>query len=582
MALDGIFLGLLGKEIENIAVGAKVNQVQQPARDELVFTLHTKEGNKRLLISARADSPRVSFTDYAPENPKEPPMFCMFLRKHLCSARLKGVRQHEAERILFFDFDAINSVGDRRKLTLVAEIMGKHSNCILLDAEGVILDALKRIDMTLSSKRMVLPQLPYELPPSQGKMSLFDVPAQVIVHRITEEKTKTLDKAILNTVMGISPIVARELSFSVDKSGDKAVTDLDENDIEKLKTEIDKLREIALGNKGIPTLIKNAEGKPFDLTFIPVNQYGNTLEQRQFTSYCELLDEYYRSRDTIERMKAHSRDLTKLVVNAIGRLTRKINAQKAELEATKDRESLRIRGDLLQANLYRTEKGASYIDVENFYDENYATLRIPLDPSKSPSQNAQKFYRDYARAKTADKILRVQIEKAQSELLYLESVLDEIERAQTQKDMQLIRAELMDSGYIKMQKGKQKPPQELPPKEYRTSGGFTVLVGRNNRQNDKLTLKLSHKEDIWLHTKDIPSSHTVIVTQGREVPETDILEAARFCAYHSKARESSQVPVDYTKIRYVSKPSDAPIGRVIYTHQKTVFVTPENPEKFST
>ncbi len=579
MALDGMFLAMLQKEIENIIVGAKVNQVQEPSRDEIILGLHTRGGNKKLLICTRADSPRVGFTAYTAENPKEPPMFCMFLRKHLNGARIKGVRQYELERLLFIDFDAVNSVGDKRELTLAVEIMGKHSNCILLDGEGVILDALKRVDMTLSSKRMVLPQLRYELPPSQGKMSLKDTSTEDIVKRILTENTKTLDKAILNTLMGVSPIVSREIAYRACKNDDVHVCDLTSNDVEKLNREIDNLRETITENKGAPTLVKNVEKKPFDFTFLSVQQYGNALETRCFKSYCELLDEYYHQRDTMERMKTYSRDLTKFVSNSVARLTRKLNAQRVELEETLDREQLRIRGDLLQANLYRIEKGAYCVEVENFYDENNSLIKIELNPAITPAQNAQKYYKDYARAKTAQKILGEQIEKGTQELIYLESVLDEIERASTQKDMQLIRAELMDAGYIKIQKKAQKPPLELPPLEYKTKSGFTVFIGRNNRQNDKLTLKLSSKEDIWLHTKEIPGSHTVIKTEGKEVDEATILEAARFCAYNSKARESAQVPVDYTKVRYVNKPSGAPFGRVIYTNQHTVYVTPENPEK---
>ena len=579
MALDGIFLGLLSKEIESLSKGAKVNQVQQPSRDEIILQLHTLEGNRKLLICARADSPRVGFTSYGAENPKEPPMFCMFLRKHLCGARIKAVRQHESERIIFIDFDAINSVGDKRELTFAVEIMGKHSNCILIDSEGIIMDALKRVDMTLSSKRMVLPGLRYELPPSQGKLSVINTAAEKIAERIFSGEAKTLDKAILNTVMGVSPVVCREIAFRACGTEDISVSQLSNIHGENLIAELENLREIAAHNKGTPTLIKNQEGKPFDLTFLDVRQYGDSLEKVRFNSYCELLDEYYHSRDTIERMRAYSSDLTRLTTNSIARITRKINAQTAELEETKNREELRIKGDLLQANLYRIERGASFAEVENFYDENNSLLRIALNPAKTPAQNAQKFYKDYARAKTADKILRVQIEKGREELLYLESVLDEIERAATSKDMQLIRRELTDLGYIKAAKGKQKEPSELPVKEYKTSDGFTVFIGRNNRQNDKLTLKLSAKDDVWLHTKEIPGSHTVIKAEGKKVSDRAILEAAQFCAYNSKARESAQVPVDFTLIKYVQKPVGSPPGRVIYTHQKTVYVTPVNPEK---
>ena len=579
MALDGIFMSFLSREIEAVAEGAKVNQVNQPSRDEIILTLHTRDGNKKLLISSRADTPRVNFTAYSAENPQTPPMFCMLLRKHLSSARLKALRQHELERTVFLDFEGISSIGDKTMLTLAVEIMGKHSNCILIDSEGVIIDALRRVDMTLSSKRMVLTALKYELPPSQGKLSLLSVEPEVILRRVLELENSGLDKALLSTLMGVSPVVCRELSYRVTGAVDFPVADMRDKENERLLQEIIKLRDFVREGKGTPLMLINSEKKPFDMSFFNIEQYGAFAEKREMGSFCELLDEYYHTRDTMERMKAHSRDLTKLVSSSISRLSRKLSLQMQELEDTKNREELRIRGDLLQANLYRIEKGAPFVDVENFYDENYSTIRIKLDPAKTPAQNSQKYYKDYARAKNADKILRVQIEKGREELLYLESVLDLIERTETSRDLSQIKQELNLGGYLRTQKTKQKPPSQLPPKEYKTSEGFTVLVGRNNRQNDMLTLKESHKSDLWFHTKDIPGSHTVLRTEGREVSEKSILEAAAICAYNSKARESSQVPVDFTEIRYVTKPQDAPFGRVIYTHQHTVYVTPQNPEE---
>ncbi len=579
MALDGIFLRHIGKEIEGVAKDGKVNQVHQPNRDELIISIHTYEGNKRLLVSARADSPRVSFTTHSAENPAVAPMFCMLMRKKLCGARLRAVRQFELERILFLDFDATNTLGDSEKLTLAVEIMGKHSNCILIDSEGVIIDALKRIDLTLSSKRLVLPQLKYELPPSQGKLSLLEFTPCDVAKRIFENRNMSLDKAMLSVVMGVSPIVCRELSYIATGSTDARVEDLSEAEKLLFTKELERLSELAKETLGTPFMLKDVSGKPFDLTFFEASQYSQAAQCQSFDLFSELLDEYYHKRDSIERMRVRSRDLSKLVANHIARLSRKLSNQVAEQIKSKDREHLRICGDLLQANLYRIEKGAPFIDVENFYDENLGTLRIKLDPAKSPAQNAQRYYKDYARAKTADKILRVQIEKGRQELLYLETVADEIERAESESDLSAIRQELILEGYIKPQKGKQKPPKELPPREFAVSGDFKVLVGRNNRQNDMLTLKLSRKTDLWFHTKDIPGSHTVLLTEGREVPDEALLETAQICAYFSKARESSQVPVDYTLIKYVSKPQGFPAGRVIYTDQHTLYVAPKNPEE---
>ncbi len=579
MALDGIYLGHIGREIENIAMDAKVNQVHQPSRDELILSLHTKTGNKKILISTRADSPRISFTSHNAENPQVAPMFCMLMRKHLCSARLCGVRQEGLERILFLDFDGATTLGDRTKITLCVEIMGKHSNCILIDSEGVIINALKRIDLTLSSKRLVLPQLRYELPPSQGKLSLLELSAGEAAERILRNEAISLDKAMLSTIVGVSPIVCRETAFRATGQSDILVPEMTPQHKQNYLVQIEKLREIAISKNGTPCMLKDLSGRPFDMCFVETQQYGESAILKKYESFSELLDDYYYERDSIERMRVRSRDLSKLVANHISRLSRKISAQMAELEKSRDRENLRICGDLLQANLYRIEKGAQFVQVENFYDENMSTITIRLDPAKSPSQNAQRYYKDYQRAKTADKMLRVQIEKGKQELEYLETVADEINRAESERELSQIRLELVGEGYIKPQKGKQKPPAEQGPREFELSDGFTLLVGRNNRQNDMLTLKMSAKNDLWLHTKDIPGSHCVIRTQGKEVTDSAVMEAAQICAWYSKARESSQVPVDFTLVRHVSKPQGSPPGRVIYTDQHTVYVTPQNPEK---
>ncbi len=578
MALDGIYLRHIGKEIENIAMDAKVNQVHQPSRDELILSLHTHTGNRKILISTRADSPRISFTTHNAENPQVAPMFCMLMRKHLCSARLCAVRQEGLERILFLDFDGATTLGDRTKITLCIEIMGKHSNCILIDSEGVIIDALKRIDLTLSSKRLVLPQLRYELPPSQGKLSLLEFSAGEITERILGNEAMSLDKAMLSVVTGVSPVVCREAAFRATGQSDIIVSEMIARHRENFIEEIEKLKGFAGDVDGKPCMLKDATGKPFDMCFMSIEQYGESATLKGFGSFSELLDDYYFVRDSIERMRVRSRDLSKLIVNHISRLSRKISAQMAELEKSKDREKLRVCGDLLQANLYRIEKGAQFVRVENFYDENMSEITIKLDPAKSPSQNAQRYYKDYQRAKTADKMLRVQIEKGRQELEYLETVADEINRAESERELSQIRLELVGEGYIKPQKGKQKPPAEQGPREFTISDGFTLLVGRNNRQNDMLTMKMSAKNDLWFHTKDIPGSHCVIRTEGREVTAPAVMDAAQICAWYSKARESSQVPVDFTLVRYVSKPQGSPPGRVIYTDQHTVYVTPVNPD----
>lgn len=582
MALDGIFLRHIKTEFESTLLDARVSQVYQPNRDELIINLRTFDGNKRLLLSTRADSPRVGITQYAVENPDKPPMFCMLLRKRLTGGKLTAIRQPDLERMLFFDFDCVNELGDKVRLTLAAEIMGKHSNVVLIDGDGVIVDALKRVDVTLSSKRLVLPSLIYEMPPSQDKLSIETEDTDELLKAIEFHPEARLDKAILNTLTGVSPIICRELSYAATSAPDTNKDLMSKDEWQALKTALDSLKDEVINPKSYAVTLKNAQGKLFDFAFMPVEQYGDSAQRYEYDSFCEALDAFYHTRESAERMRVKSHALSKLVSNNIERLSRKISVQKVELEKCQDREILRQKGDLIGANMHIIKKGAPFADVVNFYDESGAIIRIALDVTKSPQQNAQKYYKDYAKAKTADKMLRVQIENSAEELAYFETVADEISRAESEHDLSAIRQELIAEGYLKQNKGEKnnKKPQKLKPdfREFETSDGFKVLVGRNNRQNDLLTLKTAGKNDLWFHTKDIPGSHTVIITEGKELPDSSIYEAAQIAAYFSKAKDSSQVPVDYTLIRRVSKPQGAKPGKVIYTDQHTLYVTPKIPE----
>lgn len=581
MALDGIFLRHIKTELEAVLTDARVSQVYQPNRDELIINFRTFDGNKRLLLSTRANSPRVGITEYSVENPDKPPMFCMLLRKRLTSAKLTGIRQPGLERMLMFDFDSVNELGDKVKLTIAAEIMGKHSNVVLIDGEGVISDALKRVDVTLSSKRLVLPSLIYEMPPSQDKLSIETETTEDIIKAIKLSSESRLDKAILNTLTGLSPIICRELAYRATGTPDTSLELISDKEWQSLSGEIDLLKDRVSKCHGPALTLKNTQGKLFDFSFMPIEQYEGSVEKAEFISFCKALDAFYHTRESLERMRVKSYALSKLVANSTERLARKISVQKIELEKCQDREILRQKGDLIGANMHLIKKGVPYVDVMNFYDEEGGTIRIALDVAKTPQQNAQKYYKDYAKAKTADKKLREQIENSAEELIYLETVADEINRAESEHDLSQIRAELIAEGYLKPQKSEKnnRKPQKLKPefREFESSEGFKILVGRNNRQNDLLTLKTAAKNDIWLHTKDIPGSHTVIVTEGREVSKQTISEAARIAAYFSKAKDSSQVPVDYTLIRRVSKPQGSKPGKVIYTEQRTLYVTPALP-----
>lgn len=572
MAFDGVMLHYVKEEIKEMAKEARVSQIHQPNRDEIVITLRNRDGSKKLLISSRADSPRVCFIEKAPENPATPPMLCMLLRKRLSGAKLTDVRQPGLERILFLDFSAVNELGDRVNLSVCVEIMGKYSNIILIDGDNNIVDALKRVDFTMSSQRLVLPNIKYELPPKQDKLCIFDCePKDIAEKAINTPSELKLSKAILSAMQGISPIIARELEYMVGTDSNRELTVIDKlNLVDKLS----RLKEYIANGKSAPTMMINSEGKPFDIAFADIMQYGEMASKKRFNSFSQMLDSFYYERDKAVRMKVKGQDLLRLCSNIMDKLTRKISVQEKELKESLNRDELRKKGDLLQANIYRMTRGLSFIEVEDYYDNN-KKVKIKLNPTLTPSQNVQKYYKDYRRAKTREEILTVQIQKAKDDLLYITAVQESLTRAESERELSEIRQELTEQGYLKSRKDNKKQMKLLPPKEYKSSDGFTIYVGRNNKQNDKLTLKTANNHDMWLHTKNIPGSHVIIVSDRREFTDTAIMEAASLAAYNSKAKESSQVPVDYTLVKNVSKPNGAKPGMVIYVKNKTVYVTPK-------
>lgn len=574
MAFDGVMMHYVKEEIKSVALDARVSQIHQPNRDELVIALRTKNGNKKLLVSSRANSPRICFTKHSIENPATPPRLCMLLRKRLGGAKLVDVRQIELERIMFLDFIATNELGDKVKLTLCVEIMGKYSNIILIDENDNIVDALKRVDFTMSTQRLVLPNIKYELPPKQDKLCILECSGRDIVEKaINTPAEMRLSKALLSAMQGVSPIITRELEYMVGVDSNRELTVIDKL---KLIEKVDKLKEYIVSGEKSPTMMIKPEGKPFDISFMDIMQYGEMASKKRFLDFSTLLDSFYYERDKAERMKVKGQDLLRLCSNIQDKLCRKIAVQEKELKDSLNRDKLRKKGDLLQANMYKMVRGQSFIDVEDYYDNN-KIVRIKLSPTLNPSQNVQKYYKDYRRAKTREEMLTVQIAKAKAELQYISAVQESLGRAESERELTEIRQELVDEGYLKNRnpKGRNKALKLLPPKEYTSSDGFTIYVGRNNKQNDKLTLKTARNYDMWLHTKDIPGSHVIIVSDNREITDTAILEAASLAAYNSKAKESDNVPVDYTIVKNVSKPSGAKPGMVIYVNNRTVYVTPK-------
>ncbi|SDB38874.1 Predicted component of the ribosome quality control (RQC) complex, YloA/Tae2 family, contains fibronectin-binding (FbpA) and DUF814 domains [Ruminococcaceae bacterium FB2012] len=574
MALDGIFLHLIKNELEPL-IGSRVDRIHQPSREELLISLRTRDGAYRLLFNTGAGTARVHATRAEIENPKVPPMFCMLMRKQLSSGKLVGIRQDGLERILFFDFDSSNELGDICRLTLAIEIMGRHSNLILIDRQGKIIDSIKRVGQDMSQVRPILPGISYTMPPREPRMSLLDDDPAEIVSRIRAVKGMKLPKAMMNVMEGISPVFAREAEFFAGRGRELAAESHTDDEADRLAFYLKKtVSELDSGEPHY-TVLRTQDGIFKDFCFTEIHQYGTLMVTSSAASACETLDRFYSERDRTARMKQRAQDLFRLLVNTSERISRRTSNQKLELKECADRDKLKKFGDLIMSNLYRIQKGDTEALVEDYYSEGSPQISIPLEARLTPSQNAQRYYKEYRKADTAEKKLRELIAQGEQELAYIDSVFDALTRASLDADIEDLRLELAEQGYIKRGKVKGKPPKVQPPMRFRSSDGFEIRVGRSNRQNDRLTFKDSEKLDIWLHVKDIPGSHTLIVTGGETPPERTVQEAAVIAAYHSKARTSSQVPVDYTLIKFVKKPAGAKPGMVIFTNNRTLYVTPD-------
>ena len=573
MALDGITLGLVKKELESYLIGSKIDKVHQPSKNELVFIMRTRNGAYRLYLSCDGQSPRVHMTRYNLENPKVPPMLCMLLRKRLSGAMLTSINQVQNDRILIFEFDGTTDIGDKTKYYVICEIMGQRSNIIFCDIDYRIIDAVKRIDEEKSSVREILPGLKYELPPIPEKCDILTDNTEKIVDVILDKPEKMLSKSILDTLEGISPIVSREIAYRT-VFGDKQTGVLSNIEKERLNAEISTIKSEIVNNNSF-YMLSSVDNVPFDFSFADIRQYGNALIKKEYDSISELLDDFYFEKDKINRIKRKASDLFKILNNAVERTSRKINNRQLELEKSENREQLRIFAELITANQYRLTEKSSVYTVENYYD-NCNTVEIPVNPALTAQQNAQKYFKEYKKATNAEKLLHNLIEEGEQELVYLDTVLDTLSRADSDREITEIRDELEKGGYVKSRKGnKQKKDKPLPPIEFKSSDGFSILVGRNNVQNDILTLKTAKNYDMWLHVQKHAGSHTVIIADKKEITETAIFEAACIAAYHSKAKDSSSVAVDYTLIKNVKKPVGSKPGKVIYNTYNTVYVTPQ-------
>lgn len=583
MALDGVFLSEIKKELMPL-IGGRVDKIHQPSKGELLIGLRTFDGLKKLLINTVSGTSRLHLTNADIENPKQPPMFCMLMRKHLSSAKLADIRQPGYERVIMLDFDAANELGDIVRLTLTVELMGRRSNLLLMDENQRIVDSIKRISPE-TSETPVLPGVIYTLPEGDGRLSPIECTREDFEEKLSQFPKAELSKGIMKTLQGISPVFARECAFFTSHSAEIAVGEMTDDHRDRLWFFIKKIRTQLEKGENKYTVLKTTGGELKDLCFCNIDLYGGLMITKHFESPSQLLDYFYSERDTLSRTRQKAQDLFKLLANTIDRTESRVKNQQLELKDCEKREQLKQYGDLITANLYALEKGMTEAKLINFYDPDQPEISIKLDKRLTPVQNAQRYFKEYRKLDTAEKVLQKLIAQGEEEARYLDTVLDALTRARTEGDIAALRQELTEQGYISRSRQKGKPPKALPPMRFRSSEGYEIRVGRNNAQNDRLTCKEAKKTDVWLHAKDITGCHVIISCPDTEAaasfspeelpPDRTIEEAAVIAAYYSKAKDSSRADVDYTFVKFVKKPAGSKPGMVIFTHNYTVTVKPD-------
>ena len=567
MAFDAFYMSAVLEEIRQLST-PRVEKIHQPSRDTVILHLRHGEGRAKLLIAANPTAPRLHLTSANPENPAEPPMFCMLLRKHLMGARLTEITQPPMERCVAFAFDCTDEMGFPVQKKLVCELMGRTCNIYLLSPEGRIIDCLRRIGLDESSKRAALPGLNYQDPEPVTKEDPREYDLEAFRNLLCKSGSDVLADRLMDTLGGLSPLVCREAALYAAGSTDARVEGLDPGET------ADKLdlffREHL--NHPKPYYYAAPGGTPKQFAFCPIRQYGGCQEAESFGA---MLDGYYTVRDRKDAMRQKGQAVRKTVQNLCTRIQRKLAIQEKELEATFDRERLRQLGDIVTANIHKIVKGQTVLQAEDFYDEEMTVIDIPISPILSPQQNAAKFYKDYTRMKNAEKELTKQISLGEEELQYLKSVLEELNRAETEAELEEIRQELQAGGYIRPDAGKKKMKQaKSKPMVFESTDGYPIYVGRNNRQNDELTFKAARKDDIWLHASKVHGSHVIISCGGTTPPDDTVTQAAQLAAYYAETGGGQNIPVDVTTVKQVKKVPSGKPGMVIYHTYRTVIANP--------
>ena len=570
MPMDGVMLGFVARELDHLLKDGRIDRVIQPERDEIHLLIRAQGANHRLVLSAAPSAARIHLSAHSKTGPMEPPMFCMLLRKYIGSGRVQAVRRIAGDRILEIDIQALSDLGDQVLRTLVIEVMGRHSNIILRSSDGRIIDAARHIGEDISRVRQVLPGLPYAYPPSQGKLNPETASPDEIMHRLSETGGK-LDKAIGSCIAGFSPQAAREACARIGYETAALVQELDAKTLSaSLYAYLQEMPSLS------PCVVlTNEDGTPSDVyPFPPMH-----LPFAQYSEYpagpSAALDAFFYERDRRDRMNQRASSLAHTIKNHIERCEKKIAIQNEALEGAARMEEYRQKGELIQANLYRLKKGESVAQVENFYDENCAPVDIPMDVSLSPAQNAQRYFKLYQKARGARTLAAEQKAKAEQELEYLEQMEDDLRKCTDAAGLSELRAMLEKSGHVRAVASRIKQRKEAPsqPMKFLSHDGIEIEVGKNALQNERLTMG-AKGDETWLHAQKMPGSHVIIHTTDA-VPDATLEEAAMLAAYYSKGVRSAQVPIDVTLRRYIKKPGGTPAGFVIYTHQRTLYITPD-------
>ena len=581
MSFDGIVVKSLVGELREKLIDSKIDKVYQPEKDEVCLKIRSKEGVCKLLLSASASHPRVYIANkYEKTNPKKAPVFCMTLRKYIQGGVIVGIDQVGFERIIKISVESYDELREKTRKDLYIEIMGKHSNIILVsDLEGKVIDSIKRVPLSVSRARQVLPGVSYELPPSQDKLNpLYRIDVDKFTLRINRSKGPVF-KAIYGNILGLSPLVAREVCVRVGLEANTEVEDLSNEDIRSLVDCINTIFDDLDKNKVYPSIIIDKKrDKIVEFSSIRLSQYKDLTEIYN-DSISTIIEDYYLAKDKKDRINQRASSMKKNLSLKLDRVKHKIDKQMIELKESENADKYRIKGELITSYIYMIKEGMDKVVLENFYDNN-KEIEIDLRVNLSPSENAQKYFKKYNKLKNAGEEISKQMVINIQEKEYLENTLLSIENCDDARELKEIREELIREGYIKsykMPKKDNKPGTDM--RKFTSCQGKLIIVGKNNKQNDYLTLRLADNEDLWFHTKDIPGSHVLIKSAGMTVTDEELIEAATLAAYYSKARMSSNVPVDYTMRKNVKKPSGAKPGMVIYEKNKTIYVTPSDEAK---